>query len=257
MNYKLLFKTAMLAGEIMAQSGSEIFRAEDTMFRILKVSGLKEIQVYVTTTLVMATLSDTGMESISEILRINSRENNLNKIDKVNQISRDLCEGKIQIETAYDKLIQLRDGKTYSEVIVGLATIVAAGEFSGIFGGSALDCSIAAMNGLIMVICGRLLTKYLKSPLMLDIAKSFLIALFTLVCTAYLDDTNSKIIIIGSIMPLVPGVPITNAVRDTLQGNYMSGTARIIESFVVSAGIAVGIAFGMGLYSIIERMTIS
>jgi uncharacterized membrane protein YjjP (DUF1212 family) len=53
----------------------------------------------------------------------------------------------------------------------------------------------------------------------------------------------------GSIMPLLPGVAITNAIRDTLQGDYMSGGARAIESFVLAASSAVGIGIGIALYS--------
>ena len=56
------------------------------------------------------------------------------------------------------------------------------------------------------------------------------------------------IVIISSIMPLVPGVAITNAVRDSLQGDYISGCARILEAFLIAAAIAIGI--GLGILSV-------
>jgi uncharacterized membrane protein YjjP (DUF1212 family) len=65
---------------------------------------------------------------------------------------------------------------------------------------------------------------------------------------------NPEIIIIGSIMPLVPGIPITNAIRDTLQGDYMSGTARAVEAFVISIGITIGIGIGLWAFNLLERM---
>ncbi len=55
----------------------------------------------------------------------------------------------------------------------------------------------------------------------------------------------------GSIMPLLPGVAITNAIRDTLQGDYVSGSARAIESFVLAASSAVGIGIGIAAYSFV------
>ena len=64
-------------------------------------------------------------------------------------------------------------------------------------------------------------------------------------------NVNLDIVIISSIMPLVPGVAITNAVRDTLQGDYISGCARVLEAFLKAAGIAVGIALGLILMGMI------
>ena len=59
---------------------------------------------------------------------------------------------------------------------------------------------------------------------------------------------DQGIVITSSIMPLVPGVAITNAIRDTLQGDYMSGGSRAMEAFVSAAGIAVGIGIGLMLF---------
>lgn len=254
MNYNTLFKTAMLAGEIMAQSGAETFRVEDTMTRILRTSHLKVVEVFVTTTGFMATLSDPEIQPITEVLRINQRINNLNLINQVNQISRDLCNQKIAVEEAYEMLIGIRSRKTYSGNLIALATIVATGGFTGLFGGSVLDCLIAAFNGLLLILIGHLLMEKVGSTFMKDAAKSLSIAFFTMIAILFFKDAHLDVIIIGSIMPLVPGVPITNAIRDTLQGDYMSGTARAVEAFVISAGIALGIGFGMGLYHLLERM---
>ena len=54
-----------------------------------------------------------------------------------------------------------------------------------------------------------------------------------------------NVIIIASIMPLVPGVAITNAGYDTLHGDYISGAARMLEAFVTAAAIAIGVGLGM------------
>lgn len=257
MNYKALFKTAMLAGKIMAQSGAETFRVEDTMTRILNTSKLQDVEVYVTTTGVMATLSDPAIEPISGVLRINNRVNNLSSINEVNQISRNICDGIISIEEAYDELILVGKRKTYSGFVLMIATIVSTGGFAGLFGGSIIDCMIAAVNGLLLVLIGSVLKNRVGRSFMTDAVKSFIIAFFTILCTVIFKDANSEIIIIGSIMPLVPGIPITNAIRDTLTGDYMSGTARAVEAFVISVGITIGIGFGIGFYNLVERMFLS
>lgn len=254
MNYKLLFKTAMFAGEIMAQSGAETLRVEDTMIRILRTSRFQSVEVYVTTTGIMATLSDSSTAPITEVLRVNNRVNNLNRINEVNQISRDLCDELITVEEAYDKLMVVRNHKNYSGFVIAIATIISTGGFTGLFGGSIIDCIIAAFNGLVIILIDRLIIRRVGSAFMIDAVKSFCIAFLTMVFTLLFKNASADIIIIGSIMPLVPGVPITNAIRDTLHGDYMSGTARAVEAFVISVGITIGIGFGMGFYNLVERM---
>ena len=46
---------------------------------------------------------------------------------------------------------------------------------------------------------------------------------------------------ISSIMLLVPGLAITNAIRDTVAGDYVSGLSRGAEAFLTAVAIAVGI----------------
>lgn len=53
---------------------------------------------------------------------------------------------------------------------------------------------------------------------------------------------NYSIVIIGSVMPLVPGVPLTNAVRDLLAGHILSGIARATEGLLTAVAIGMGIA---------------
>lgn len=60
--------------------------------------------------------------------------------------------------------------------------------------------------------------------------------------------TNVNDIIIGSLMPLVPGVPLTNAVRDTLVGNFVSGPARGVEAMLSAAALGFGIAVVITLF---------
>ncbi|WP_410471151.1 threonine/serine exporter family protein, partial [Enterococcus faecium] len=41
-------------------------------------------------------------------------------------------------------------------------------------------------------------------------------------------------VIIGCVMPLVPGVQITNAIRDLLAGHYVSGVSRGTEAMMTA-----------------------
>ena len=85
--------------------------------------------------------------------------------------------------------------------------------------------------------------------IIVDILSSMGIAVLTIAMKTYAIQTiNMDTVIISAIMPLVPGVAITNAIRDTLQGDYLSGGARVLEAFLKAASIALGVGIGMAIF---------
>lgn len=254
MNYELLFKTAMLAGEIMAINGAETFRVEDTIYRILKTSDLQFIDIHATTTGIMASLSDKSMDTITGVKRIMTRSTNLSRINEVNQISRDICSGILEIDVAYERLLKLKDELIYSKRATALAIVISSMGFVGLLGGNIIEVVLATFCGMIHVLVNLFIKKQIANSFARNFIICFAIALFSMITTLIFPHADSEVIIIGSLMPLVPGVAITNAIRDTLQGDYMSGTARAVEAFVISLSIAVGVAAGIGLFDMIGRM---
>lgn len=59
--------------------------------------------------------------------------------------------------------------------------------------------------------------------------------------------TQMDTIIIGSIMTLVPGLVITNAIRDIIAGDYLSGLTKGVEALLIAAAIAAGVAVPLSL----------
>ena len=48
-------------------------------------------------------------------------------------------------------------------------------------------------------------------------------------------------VIIGSIIPLVPGVNFTNAIRDIADQDYIAGSVRMLDALLVTFCIALGV----------------
>lgn len=249
MNYKLLVDTAMLAGEIMLVGGAETFRVEDTMSRILQTSGLEKTETFVTPTGIFLTLGDTSIDNITLIKRIDTRITNLSNIYEVNNISRALCNNTISLNEAYEKLKFIKQTKKYNITIYNMCLILGSASFTVLLGGKWIDCFIASINGgLVALIFMLTQTTKIKSFIKSMIC-SIAIAFTSAAITHFFDiGIQRDILISGSAMPLLPGVAITNAIRDILQGDYLSGGARAIEAFVSAATIAAGIGVGLALF---------
>lgn len=77
---------------------------------------------------------------------------------------------------------------------------------------------------------------------------SALIALIAVVFTGIFGIGNLSCIIIGAITPLLPGISLTNAIRDTVMGDIMSGAARIAETLLIAVAIAGGVGIVLAGY---------
>ena len=247
-DYQLLADTAVLAGEIMLTSGAETYRVEDTIRRILMTSGFERCEVFVVTTGIMITLSDWRVETISLVRRVNDKNTDLGKIYETNNISRRFCDGELTLKETFRYLKKIKNdsAERYSNLLVNSAFIFTAAFFTGILGGKLTECIFAAVNGIFIVAMRLFSKKFPIHPFVMNICVAFLMAVASRIYQVIPSvDISLEPLIAGSIMALLPGVAITNAIRDTLQGDYMSGTARAIEAFVIAATLAVGIGAGL------------
>ena len=253
MNYeyrKLLADTAILAGELMLTSGAETHRAESTMNHILKKGTNATITTLALTTSIMVTIEAEQGAPLTIVRRIFGSSIKLSRIVRVNEISRNFCNDTITLEEAYQQLQQIPP-REYSSRFYNIATIGIAVGFVMFFGGSFLDivgslCTSAVLAALI-TLCKR----FHVGGFVLNCFSSAGLSLACMILkNTLLPTIDTDIVIIGSIMSLVPGVAITNAIRDTLQGDYLSGCARILEAFLTASAIAIGVGFGMLLFQL-------
>ncbi len=247
MDYKLLLDTAVMAGELMLENGAETYRVEDTMHRILSLSDLKIAEVFVTMTGFVATLDDPSIDSMTVVRRISSRSTNLDIIHRVNTISREFCTGNISLKDAFHEIRDIKRTPSKPRAFLFSTTVITA-SFTLTFGGGFWEIVVSAMAGFLMALC-----LYLCRRCRMQNFLSMLLSAAVLSASASLGARLLPVpgtldnIVIGAIMPLVPGVAITNAVFDTLNGDYLSGIARTLEAFVIAAAVAIGIGLGLGI----------
>ena len=249
MDYRLLMNTAVMAGEIMLKSGAETHRVEDTMYYILRTSKAKMVEANVTMTGIVATIEDDNSNPVTVIKRVQNRGTNLNRIMEVNNISREYCADKIDLEEANRRLKNI-SGKQYSVCVYNIATVLIPTGFALLFGGGLKETAASALVGFTLAIIMTIGKKLSMKSFILNMLSSFGIAVTAIVVRLFWPDMNQNIVIISGIMPLVPGVAITNAIRDTLEENYISGAARILEAFVIAAAVALGVGVGMAFMAV-------
>ncbi|MGI6154723.1 MAG: threonine/serine exporter family protein [Enterococcus lemanii] len=236
----LLTSTCLLAGKIMMESGSEVYRVEDTMNRIAKSAGREDSVSYVTVTGIFLSFRQTQH---TQIENVGERSINLEKIVAVNQLSRDFAFHKIDLPQLYAGIRKIeQEVPAFSKPLQLLSAGVVSCTLMYSFGGTWEDFLATFLIGII----GYFLKDFAHDHLKVLFLDCFIAALgigIAAVLAVHFGFAHSvDNLIIGSVMPLVPGVAITTSFRDILAGHLISGLVRGTEAIIVASAIGVGIA---------------
>lgn len=247
MRNEAILKAASLAGKIILEAGGETYRVEDTINRILTAYGIANAQSFVTPTGIVMSGEHLDGTTISLVRRIREISVDLEKISLVNDLSRKIAAKHLTAEEFTRELEAIMARPYYPLWLTVLFAGFAAFSFTVILRGSWLEAACAFAAGIPVFLSRRVARSlHLNSFLQNALGGMLAVLIGTLFKSLGILPTTS-IMIIGTIMLLVPGITITNAIRDTFQGDYLSGITRGVEAFVTASGIA----FGTGIAFII------
>lgn len=249
---KEILEAAMEAGHILLENGAEIFRVEETIDRICHYYGVESESSFILSNGIFTTAGNDREQYFAKVRHIPVSSAHLNRVAAVNQLSREITEGKYTIEEVRIHLEEIRvmPGKRNSTQI--LASGIGSACFCFLFGGSLADSLVALASGVLLY----MYVLYIGAPHLSKIVSNIGGgALVTVICSILFSlgaGDHLNFMIIGSIMPLIPGVAFTNAIRDIADGDYISGSVRMLDALLVFFCIAIGV--GM-VFSLLKQMT--
>ncbi len=242
MDYYLLADFAAQIGYRLAMAGAETFRVEDTIRRVLHAYGL-ECEVFAIPNSLTVSFEASNGKPLTILKRIGYHGNDLEALEQLNALSRRICLEKPEVETA---VLWLKETvarcRVYRLSVSLLGSFLGGAGFCLIFGGSLRDCLWAGMMGLIIGCVNRFMDRLEANPFFSTIIASFLMALPAYLAAGFGWLDNPDAAIIGALMILVPGLLITNSMRDIIYGDTNSGVMRIVQVFLSAFAIALGTA---------------
>ncbi|MEA4934108.1 MAG: threonine/serine exporter family protein [Lawsonibacter sp.] len=239
---KLLNLGAELGRRLMT-SGAEIYRVEESVERLLTAYGL-EPQVFAIPNCLIVSVNTPEGHPITRMCRIPAHGTDIELLERCNDLCRRLCRDPLPVAEAQELVDRLdRESRRFSPRIVLLGYGTAAAFFALFFAGSVRDCLSAALCGLAVGVCilyGHRLTGsnlFFRTVVCSAVAASLA---FFLVLVGV--GQNLEAITIGTLMVLVPGMALTNAMREIMAGDIFSGLNRTAEVILVATAIALGSA---------------
>lgn len=245
---KDVLRLATFIGQLMLTNGAETFRVDDTVKRICKSRGFYHINVFMAPNTII--VSDDRFDGYTFMKVIENRCINLNKIDLLNDFSRKfVSEIDMSIDDAIEELKNLEEEPPHSQMAINIWTAIGSSSFAVLVGG---DNIITFMLTLITSVMAMTIYDKVKKVSNIPVFATMVSSLIIGFCGVGLVEIGiletPKMLIVGSIMPLLPGVPFIKAIRDLVSGELMSGVGRAIDAGIIATGIAVGVGMSMNIY---------
>lgn len=233
------FSRIMDIGEQMLVCGAEVHRVEDSIYRMCSTIGFLKTDVFIITSSMVVTVY-TENEVYTQTRRIKGMGMDIERLHQLNALSRKICQSSLseaEISAELDKIKLVKRTPLWLEC---LSYMMIAGAFTIFFGGSFAESAVSALTGLALCFITDFSEKALLNKIFAKFIGAFAVTLIAYAAMKLGLISAMDKAIIGNIMLLIPGVGLTNALRDLLVGDNMAGLLRLIEAVLLALSIAAG-----------------
>ncbi len=254
MENECMMEAVLLAGRIILENGGETYRVEDTVERMGRAFGCTKVEVFAVPSGVFITLAFPDGREMTSVKRIRRRLTHLKKVDDVNGVSRAAAAGDIDPQAVLNRLKEIDKwedvrGRAYMPWAAALSSL----SFAMMFGGSLADGAVAFVCAAATQGLNRLLRRYSMYQIVASLAGGTVCTLLPLLFNKLTGLGIVDAMVAGALMPLLPGLAMTNAVQDTMRGDMLSGVTHAAQAIMICALVAGGALVAQSLFLLLGK----
>lgn len=220
--------------------GAEVHRVEDSINRMCAAFGAERSDVFIITSSMIVTVHMPDEVVYTQTRRITGIGTDMEKLHLLNKLSRKICEKNMTPEQIREEFREIQGTRVYPLWVECIAYMTVAGAFAVFFGGGVSDAVLAILIAGIMRFIVLVADKASMNKIFTKFICSFAVSSLALVGMKLgVVDSIDKAVI-GNIMLLIPGVGLTNGLRDLFVGDSIAGLLRLIEAILTALAIAAG-----------------
>ena len=244
---EFILSKALDIGEMILRCGAEPNRVEDTVKRICVSNGARHTDIFALPSLITASIRMKDGTTASDVRRVYQTRNDMFMLDKINTLSRDICNGKIKLSQTDAQLNEIGSKRPFPSWLVYIGSVFGAGGFAVFFGGNLFDGIAAAVAGLVVTALNMHKASFVNQ-MVHTVITSFFGAVAAVLLVKCGIGQHLDMIMIGTIMLLIPGLSFGNAVRDLLFGDTISGIIQIVQAILLAVMVAFGFAVALMIF---------
>ncbi len=231
---------ALDIGERMLRCGAEIARIEDSLTRICRAFGAERVDVFTITSSIIVSMMSPRFGTVTQSRRVKDTGTDFQRLVRLNDLSRAICREGLTDDEIARRIREIDSVPTHSLAVEAALYALISGSFSLFFGGVWQDAAVSAVIGVLLRLLLRVLSRLEANSFFASVFSAFAGGLCAgLAVKAGLAFHVDKIAI-GNVMPLIPGIALTNGIRDMFSGDLISGLLRFAQALLLAAAIALG-----------------
>lgn len=241
---------AMNMGRVLLKNGAEIFRVEETIDHVCRRYQIEDVESFVMSNGIFITARDEEEDIYAKVKHIPLSGFHLGIVTEVNDLSREISAGRIGLEEARARLKEIEAMPPKRGRFRIFAAGIGSGCFCYLLQGNIWESLMAVLIGCFLYVFVIFAEKHKLTKILTNIVGGGMITILALLAIQFPWPFPVRIdkIIIGSIMPLVPGVAFVNAIRDIANSDFIAGIVRILDALLVFVYIAIGVGFVLGSF---------
>lgn len=245
-----VMELAMEAGRILLRNGAEIFRVEETIEHICKRFEIEEMDAFVLSNGIFLTAHSKGKEIFAKVKYIPMAGTHLGIVTEVNNLSREISAGRVGIDEAFERLKEIEKMPPKKNTSLMIAAGVGSGVFCYLMKGNILESIVTVVIGALLYAGVLFAQKHNLSKIIINLVGGAFITVLAILATYLPLSGNVSLdkMIIGSILPLVPGVLFVNAIRDIANSDFIGGIVKLLDALLVFVYIATGVGLVLSAY---------
>ena len=241
-DYKQILKVILDIGEQMINSGAEITRVEDSLYRLCRSYGFTKVNCWVISSNIQATVETPDGDIFTQIRHVPGGEMNFDRLDYLNALSRKVCRQTPDAPELRSRLDEVLARPVQPKWVHYLAGVLGGTGFAIFFNCNLADSIVAMIASLMIVALGDALGKIETNPLIFNAIISFIVEIFILLSVKLGLGDHAGNITVGVVMLLISGIGFTNGIINLLHRDTLSGIINISKALLGATGIAIGIA---------------
>ncbi|WP_125704980.1 threonine/serine exporter family protein [Lacticaseibacillus daqingensis] len=244
---KVIIELCGRVGKLLLAYGAETGRVEGTVEYIGAAAGVP-ISCHATMT---ALFVDVDTDTATHLVKVRTQDFDLRKVDAVNTLSRQFTAGQINFTALQSGIARIEaQHRDYPWPIKILGAGLVSVAPMLLFQATWADLALAFGVGIAGYLAAQLTARHTATPYIAVAAGGAVIGLLATALQLGGVGTSADNIIISALMPLVPGVAITNSLRELIAKHTISGLVRAVDAVMVAGAIGGGVVVGSALITL-------
>ena len=251
LDVKRVVDMAMHAGRILLKNGGEIFRVEETIKRICGRFHVNHVDIFSMSHGIFVSAENENGEAYTKVNHVPLSSSHLGILAEVNELSREISAGRVKLEEAEERLEKIEKIPPKKRWFQYMAAGLASGTFALMLGSSVPEAVAAFLIGFLSYVWVLFAGKHNLSKIIVNIVGGVIMTVLALAFMHMPFLTILKLdgMMVGAIMPMIPGVAFVNAIRDIADTDFLSGLVRMIDALLVFVYIAIGVGVTLSIYN--------